>query len=228
MTLPNDLSPLWLSIWVVFWAILIDLLLGIHVAYWLTRRRSRLAVLVDALINLPLVLPPTVLGYYLIVLLGRRGVIGAGIYEWSGWTLLFTPEGAILASAIVALPLMVKPIQAAFESIDPELEEVALIYGCGRYRLLLWIYIPIAWHGIVSGIVLATARAMGEFGATLMVAGNIPGRTVTMPLAIYMATTAGDWNEASFWSLTLVSISLALVLLSRLALGNNETKKKRR
>lgn len=227
MNLPNDFSPLWLSLRVVSWAVLIDLLIGLHLAFWLARRKSKAALIVDALINLPLVLPPTVLGYYLIVLLGRRGLIGEWIYQWSGWTLLFTPEGAIAASSIVALPLMVKPIQTAFESIDRELEEVALIYGCGKYRLLLWIYIPIAWHGIVSGVVLATARAMGEFGATLMVAGNIPGLTVTMPLAIYTAATAGEWQEASFWSFLLMAISLALVILSRFALRNTETERKK-
>jgi len=160
---------------------------------------------------LPMVLPPTVLGYYLIVLIGRNGVIGAWLEQWFGIRLLFTWQGAVLAAAVVAFPLIYKAARAAFEDIDVRFQQAARTLGASEWELFWRVSLPLATRGIAAGLALTFARAMGEFGATLMVAGNLPGRTQTLSVAVYSAVQAGD--DPLAFSLTLVISVLCIVLL---------------
>src|SRR5262249_15653676 len=181
-----------LSIRVAVLATLLNALVGVPLAYVLARRRFRGRGLVDLITTLPLVLPPTVTGYYLIVLLGRRGWLGAPIYHATGWSVAFTWYAAVVAAPIMALPLLVRTPQAAFESSDRGLERASSTPGRSEWRTALEVPLPLACNGILAGLVLAFARALGEFGATLMLAGNIPGKTATVPLAIYTAVQTGE------------------------------------
>jgi molybdate transport system permease protein len=169
---------------------------GIPVAYFLARRTFPGRELLDVLFTLPLVLPPTVTGYYLIVLFGRNGFIGRFVFETTGWSILFTWYAAVLASFIVALPLMIKTTRAAIESVDASLINASFTLGHSELHTAWKVILPLARRGIVAGTALSFARAMGEFGATLMVAGNLPGKTDTMPLAIYTLAAGGEWPKA--------------------------------
>uniref|UniRef100_I2Q5K5 Molybdenum transport system permease n=1 Tax=Desulfovibrio sp. U5L TaxID=596152 RepID=I2Q5K5_9BACT len=148
--------------------------------------------LADAVLTLPMVLPPTVLGYYIIVLLGRRGVFGAYLWETFGVSIMFTWEGAVIAAAVVAFPLVYRSARAAFEGVDENLENAARTLGASEIAIFFRVSLPLALRGLLAGVMLALARAMGEFGATLMVAGNLPGKTQTLSLAVYSATQAGN------------------------------------
>jgi molybdate transport system permease protein len=183
------------------------MLTGIPVAYVLARRDFRGKELLDVLCTLPLVLPPTVTGYYLIILFGRNGFIGRFIYEWTGWSIMFTWYAAVLASFIVALPLMIKTTRAALESVDKNLIDASYTLGHSDFDTALKVILPLAKRGIVAGTVLSFARAMGEFGATLMLAGNLPGRTDTMPLAIYSLAGSGEWSQAHLMVLLMTAMS---------------------
>ena len=196
MLTPEAASALWLSVKVAVTATALNALIGIPLAYLLARRRFWGRSLVDLLVTLPLVLPPTVAGYYLIVLLGRRGVIGGPLYALTGWTVAFTWYAAVIAATVMALPLLVRTARAAIESVDRNLERAAYTLGRSEWATALAVTLPLARNGIVAGLVLAFARALGEFGATLMLAGNIPGKTATMPLAIYTAVQTGESSEA--------------------------------
>jgi len=211
------LTALWLSAQVAVAATVLNALLGIPLAYILARRRFWGRGLVDLLVTLPLVLPPTVTGYYLIVLLGRRGLLGAPLYEATGWTVAFTWYAAIIAATVMALPLLVRTARAAIESVDRDLERAAYTLGRSEWQTALTVTLPLARNGILAGLVLAFARALGEFGATLMLAGNIPGKTATVPLAIYTAVQTGEMGEAVVLVLALTTLScLVLVLAGRL------------
>lgn len=155
------------------------------------RRRGPLPALLDALCTLPLVLPPTVLGYYLILVVGRNGLLGPALRDL-GLQLIFSWQGAVVAATVVVFPLLYKSARAALEQVDPHLENAARTLGASELRILLTVSLPLAWKGIFAGLMLAFARGMGEFGATLMVAGNIPGKTQTLALAIYDAFQAGQ------------------------------------
>ena len=207
----DTLGALELSIRVAVVATLLNALLGIPLAYLLARRTFRGRALVDLLVTLPLVLPPTVTGYYLIVLLGRRGWLGAPVYASTGWSVAFTWYAAVIAATVMALPLLVRTARAAIESVDRELEKAAFTLGRSEWRTALEVTLPLAKNGIIAGLVLAFARALGEFGATLMLAGNIPGKTTTVPLAIYTAVQTGEMGEA-------VLLVVALTILSCLVL----------
>jgi molybdate transport system permease protein len=183
------------------------MLTGIPVAYFLARRNFRGKELIDVLCTLPLVLPPTVTGYYLIILFGRNGFIGRVIYEWTGWSIMFTWYAAVLASFIVALPLMIKTTRAAIESVDKNLINASYTLGHSEFDTARKVVLPLAKRGIVAGTVLSFARAMGEFGATLMLAGNLPGRTDTMPLAIYSLAGSGEWSQAHLMVLLMTAMS---------------------
>lgn len=185
-----------LSLQVATVATVFIVIIGVAVAYFLARRDFRGKKLLDIAFTLPLVLPPTVTGYYLIILFGRNGVVGKFIYEWTGWTIMFTWYAAVLASFVVALPLMIKTTQAAIESVDKNLVNASYTLGHSEFETALKVVLPLAKRGIMAGAVLSFARAMGEFGATLMLAGNIPGRTDTMPLAIYSLAGGGEWSKA--------------------------------
>jgi molybdate transport system permease protein len=205
--------PLALTLKVAGFATLLALASGALCGYLLARFQFRGRDVLDAVFTLPMVLPPTVLGYYLIVVIGRRGWIGEWLWETFGVTLMFTWQGAVFASAVVAFPLVFKSARAAFESVDIHLENAARTLGASELRVLFQITIPLAWRGILAGTMLAFARAMGEFGATLMVAGNIPGKTQTLSLAVYDAVQAGQDDVANFLVL-LTSVVCVLILVA--------------
>jgi molybdate transport system permease protein len=217
MMSPDNLSALRLSLQVAVAATALNALVGIPIAYVLARRRFWGRSVVDLLVTLPLVLPPTVVGYYLIVLLGRRGVLGAPLYELSGFTVAFTWYAAVIAATVMALPLLVRTVRAAIESVDRDLERAAYTLGRSELRTAIEVTLPLARNGILAGLVLAFARALGEFGATLMLAGNIPGRTATVPLSIYTAVQTGESAEALGLVAALTVLScLVLVVANRL------------
>lgn len=211
---PESLSALWLSVRVASVATLLNALVGIPLAFLLARKPFRLRGLVDLVISLPLVLPPTVTGYYLIVLLGRRGWLGAPLYALTDWSVTFTWYAAVVAAAVMALPLLVRTARAAIESVDRDLERAAFTLGHSEWRTAIEVTLPLARNGILAGLVLAFARALGEFGATLMLAGNIPGRTTTVPLAIYTAVQTGESAEALALVAALTAISCAVIFLA--------------
>ena len=209
------LTALWLSVRVAVVATAANAALGIPLAYLLARRRFAGRGLLDLLVTLPLVLPPTVTGYYLIVLLGRRGWLGSPLYAATGWTVAFTWYAAVIAATVMALPLLVRTARAAIESVDRDLEKAAYTLGRSEWRTALEVTLPLARNGILAGLVLAFARALGEFGATLMLAGNIPGKTATVPLAIYTAVQTGEQSTV----LVLVAILTALSCVVLVAAG---------
>jgi len=212
--------PLLLSLKVALWATLLATVGGVAAAYGLSRWRSPLRDLVDAILTLPMVLPPTVLGYYLLVLLGRRGVLGETLAGW-GIELVFTWQGAVIAAAVVAFPLVLKAARAAFEDVDPQLPAAARVLGVRDSAIFFRVTLPLASRGIIAGVLLAFARALGEFGATLMIAGNLPGRTQTLSIAIYEAVQAGDDHTANVLVLiTSVVCVAALLLAQRLVPAN--------
>ena len=185
------LSPLELSLRVASLATLFSFVAATLMAWLLARKRGPLPALLDALCTLPLVLPPTVLGYYLILLVGRRGVFGHWLADM-GINLIFSWQGAVVAATVVVFPLIYKSARAALEQVDPHLENAARTLGSSEWRVFVSVSLPLAWRGIFAGLMLAFARGMGEFGATLMIAGNIPGKTQTLALAIYDAFQAGN------------------------------------
>jgi molybdate transport system permease protein len=203
-------TPLLLSLKVAGLATLLNLVLGVAAAYGLSRWRSPLRDFIDSVLTLPLVLPPTVMGYYLLVLFGRRGTFGAWL-EGMGIQLVFTWQGAVLASTVVAFPLVLKAARAAFESVDQQLENAARVLGVSEAGVFFRVSLPLATRGIMAGVLLAFARALGEFGATLMVAGNLPGRTQTLSVAIYEAVQAGDDGAATL--LVIITSLTCIVLL---------------
>ena len=168
------------------------------------------------LLTLPLVLPPTVTGYYLIILFGRSGYIGKLIYQWTGWSIMFTWYAAALAAFVVAIPLLIKTARAAIESVDNNMIQASFALGLSEFQTAVYIVLPLARKGILAGVILSFARALGEFGATLMIAGNIPGKTNTMPLAIYTSAGSGDWSKANMMVISLTVLSgIALYLANK-------------
>lgn len=212
-----DWSPLRLSFEVAITATVVSLVVGLPLAWLLARRRFPGRALVEALTTLPLVFPPTVLGYYLLVVLGRRSAIGHAWEAVFGAPLVFTLYAAVIASVIHALPLLVRTARAAIEAVDPALERAARTLGADEVRIAATITLPLARNGIVAACSLAFARALGEFGVTLMVAGNIPGVTRTAAIAIYDAFEAGHDSEAQAMAVVLSAIALAtLVVVGKL------------
>lgn len=218
-------QPLLLSLRIAGAATALALVLGVALASVLAGRRHPLAGLLDAAANLPLVLPPTVLGYFLLTALGARSPLGLWL-DSIGLPLVFTWRGAAVAAAVVATPLVLQSSKAAFETVDPELHDMARTLGRSELAIFLQVTLPLSWRGVLAGATLAFARALGEFGATLMVAGNIPGRTQTLPIAIYDAVQAGDQARANQLALALtlaaVILLLGLRLLGRSLAGERE------
>jgi len=202
-----------LTLKVAGWATAINLVLGVAVGYALSRLRFRGRDVIDAVLTLPMVLPPTVLGYYLLVLLGRHGAIGQWLQQNLGIQLIFTWQGAVIAASVVAFPLVFKAARAAFENVEPTLEQAARVLGLSEAAIFFRVTLPLAWRGILSGTLLAFARATGEFGATLMVAGSIVGETQTLSIAVYEAVQAGQDQTANFLVLV-TSVSCLALLLS--------------
>lgn len=207
-----------LSLLVAALATAIVAIVGISLGYVLARFKFAGRNLLDAVCSLPMVLPPTVVGYYLLCIFGRRGLLGQYIFQWTGWSLVFTWQAAVLAAVVIALPFMVKTSRAAIESVDRSYENVAYTLGKSRWETAFKITLPLAWKGLLAGIALSFARALGEFGATLMVAGNIPQRTQTMPLAIYQATQSGN-EQLAFGLVALLTVISLLVLFGINRLG---------
>jgi molybdate transport system permease protein len=204
-----DWFPLLLSLRVALISTTLVVLLGVALAWLLARRRFMGREVLDAVVTLPLVLPPTVLGYYLLVLLGRNSPLGRAI-EWAtGWQFVFTWRGAVVAATVGALPLMVKTARASITAVETDMENAARTLGRTELQVFREVTLPLASRGIIAGAMLAFARSLGDFGATLMVAGNIPGQTQTAAIAIYDATQAGRDDLA----LTLVVILSAVAFL---------------
>jgi molybdate transport system permease protein len=203
----SALFSLRLSLQVATAATFFIVIIGTAVAYLLARRDFKGKEAIDILLTLPLVLPPTVTGYYLIVLFGRNGAIGRLIYESTGWTIMFTWYAAVLASFVVAFPLMMKTTRAAIETVDRNLINASYTLGHSEIETALKVVLPLAKKSIIAGAVLSFARAMGEFGATLMLAGNLPGKTDTMPLAIYSLAGSGEWSRAHLLVLVFTLVS---------------------
>ncbi len=213
---PDEWSAIGLSLQVAVTATIISLPFGIGLGYLLARRTFWGKSLVETFLSLPLVLPPVVTGYLLLVLLGRRGWIGSLLDEWFGIHLVFTWKAAAIASAVMSFPLMVRSIRVAFAEIDQRLESAARTLGAGPVETFLRISLPLARRGILAGTVLAFARSIGEFGATVMVAGNLPGETQTIPLYIYTEVNAPGGIEQS------VRLVVACVIIAVIALGLSE------
>lgn len=209
--------PLFLSLKIAFISTAISFLIGLPLAYYLSRNHSRLSDFLDALTNLPVVLPPTVLGYYLLVLFGRQSFIGKFLEERFNIMIVFTPIGAVIAAIVVSLPYIIKSSKAALSSINEDYINAARLLGRSEIDIFLTIMLPVSYRGIISGITMSFARALGDFGTTLMVAGSIPDKTLTMPIAIYNALQAGNKSLANFLVLIMTSISAAvLYIINRL------------
>ena len=203
--------PVQLSLRVAALATLISLVLGVLLGWAFHRLRFPGKELLDSLLSLPMVLPPTVLGYYLVVLLGRKGFLGNWLEETFGLTLIFTWQGAVIAAAVFSFPLIFKSARAALDGVERKYEDAARTLGYPEWRIFLCVCLPLAGRGILAGTMLAFARAMGEFDATLMIAGNLPGRTQTLSLAVYSATQAGQDNLAT-QLVVLISVLCTLIL----------------
>ncbi len=212
MTLSIDYSPLWISLATTCVATVATFLLGIHAARLMYGMRGSLRAWIDGLLTLPLVLPPTVVGFFLLLLFGRRSFIGHAL-EQIGIVIVFSWPATVIAATVVAFPLMYRTTLGAFEQVNPNLLDAARTLGATEWRVFRRVMLAQAAPGVLAGTVLAFARAMGEFGATLMLAGNIPGRTQTMPIAIFSAAEGGDMRVASLWVSLIVVLSLAVIRL---------------
>ena len=206
------ISPLWLTIKVAGLATVVSMIMGVATAYALTRKGFPGRNLADAICTLPMVMPPTVLGYYLLVIIGRRGVVGVWLKDVFGITLMFTWQGAVIAAAVVAFPLVFKSARAALEGVGEHFENAARTLGQGELAVFLRVSLPLAFRGVLAGTMLAFARALGEFGATLMVAGNLPGRTQTLSLAVYSAVQAGN-DELANALVLVISVVCVIILV---------------
>ncbi|MCV3216811.1 molybdate ABC transporter permease subunit, partial [Plectonema radiosum NIES-515] len=206
--MPLDLTPLWISLKTSLLATIITFFVGIAAAYWMLGYRGKGKALIEGIFVSPLILPPTVVGFLLLMFFGKYGFAGQFLDKFN-FSIVFNWYGAAIAATVVSFPLMYRTALGAFEQIDQNLLLVAKTLGASQWRVFWRIMLPLSVPGVLAGTTLAFARALGEFGATLMLAGNIPGQTQTMPLAIYFAVEAGDNNEAWLWSLVIMATSLS-------------------
>lgn len=209
--LENMWEPVILSLKVATIALIFSFIIGVGAAYFLARKNFPGKVILETLIMLPLVLPPTVVGFILIIVFGKHGFVGQLILMLFDQSLLFTWYAAVIASTVVAIPLMYQSAKTGFLSVDKNIETVALVDGVSKFRIFTHITMPLAKHALITGSILAFARALGEFGATLMFAGNIPGRTTTMPTAIYSAIQAGNMEIA--WTYVVIIITISFFMM---------------
>ena len=212
-----DLSPLWITCKVAFTATVIATILAVPLAA-LVGSMKRGKRIIDTLLSLPLVLPPTVVGFFLLILFGFNSAVGR-FFDRIGIDIIFTVKGAVIASVVVALPIIYRPARAAFEQIDQDLIDAARLMGYVRFRLFIKVYVPLCFSEIVTGVILAFARSIGEFGATIMVAGNIPGRTRTMSVAVYTAMQSGNRTLAYQWTAIILCMSFVVLLILDLLAG---------
>jgi len=212
-----DLAPVWLSVRVSLTATALTLVCGVPLAWLLARKATLLKDVMGAVVVAPLVLPPTVLGYYLLTLIGARGPLGS-LLESAGIELAFTWRAAVLAAAVGSIPLLIKTVQAGFETVDARLEQAARTLGRSEWSVFWSVTLPLSWRAVVAGTVLAFCRALGDFGITLMIAGSIPGKTQTLPLAIYDFVQADRMHDANLLAaLTVTAVVVLLVGLARAA-----------
>lgn len=207
----NDFSPLWISIKTALLSTLITFFIGIAVSYFMANYRGKLKGVIDGILTLPLILPPTVVGFFLLLICGKNGPIGKLMILFDK-SIIFSWSATVIAAIVVSFPMMYRSSRSAFEQIDTNLIFAARTLGLSELKIFYKIALPLAWPGIIGGLVLSFARAIGEFGATLMLAGNIPGRTQTMPLAIFFAVEGGDMQKALLWVLIITMLSLILIL----------------
>lgn len=222
-----NLFPLFLSLKVATIATVCALVVGLPISYYLSHSNGKISDMLDSLFTLPIVLPPTVLGYYLLVLLGRSSPLGRFLEDEFGILIVFTPTGAVIAAFVVAWPFFVKTARAAFASIDGQLLNAARVLGRSEWDIFFTVVIPLSWRSIASATTLVFARALGDFGTTLMVAGSIPNETMTMPIAIYDALLAGDKKMANILVLMMTVVSVVLLytmkrLEKRMMRGEND------
>jgi molybdate transport system permease protein len=208
------LSPLWISVRTVLTATIITFFLGIAAARWMARYSSRYKSLIDGIFILPLVLPPTVVGFGLLLLFGKNGPLGQLLLSL-GTTVIFSWPATVISAVVMAFPLMYMTARGAFEQVDSDIESAARTLGASEWRLFWSVTLPLAWPGVVAATILSLARSLGEFGATLILAGNIPGKTATIPVAIYFAIQSGDMKQAYI----LVAIVLVIAFLSLAAIA---------
>ncbi len=206
-----DLSPLWISLKTAVAATLIVFVLGVLAARWRLSFRSRSFEILDGILMFPLALPPTVVGLGLLLIFGRQSPLG-GALEAIGLNIVFSWPAAVLAATVVSFPLMYQTIRASFMQIDPALIDAARIFGFSEWRILWQVMIPLSWAGVTAGLVLCFMRALGEFGATLMIAGNIPGKTQTAPIAIFFSVEAGEMFHAAILSGIILAVSVCVVM----------------
>jgi molybdate transport system permease protein len=209
---PLETEALLLSLKVALWAVLVSLPVGVSIAWLLARRRFSGHALLNGVVHLPLILPPVVIGYLLLVLLGRQGAIGGWLFDVFGVTIAFTWKGAAVASGIMAFPLLVRAVRLSLESMDRKLEQAARTLGAGPIRVFLTVTVPMIMPGVLTGTILAFARSLGEFGATITFVSNIPGETRTLPLALFTLTQTVDGETGAF-RLMIISIAIALIAL---------------
>ena len=207
-----DFSPLWISLKTAFLATIITSIIGIFLSYKMANYKGRGRGFIDGIFTLPLILPPTVIGFFLLLLCGKNGLVGK-IFMNFNKNIIFSWSATVIAATVVAFPMMYRTCRSAFEQIDKNMISAARTLGLSETKIFFKIAIPLAWPGIIGGLVLSFARALGEFGATLMIAGNIPGRTQTMPVAIFFAVESGDMNKAMLWVLIIISISFIMIFL---------------
>ena len=208
----TDWFPLWLSLRVSAIATLLAVVFGVALAYLLAKWQSRWTSVVEAVFTLPIVLPPTVLGYYLLTLLGTRSTLGRTWESLFGAPLVFTQSGAVVAATVSALPFVIRAARAAISNVDPRVEQAARVVGMSEWKVARVVTLPLAARGIGAGVALGFARALGDFGATVMVAGKIPGQTQTLPVAVYDAVQAGDEATARTGSLVLGGIAVVVLI----------------
>jgi molybdate transport system permease protein len=215
----NDWFPFWMTLRVATIATAVATVLGIAIAYLLAKTKFRGRALVEAIVTLPIVIPPTVMGYFLLTALGVNSAFGRAWEKLTGSAIVFTPTAAVIAATIAALPFVVRASRAAIEEVDDRAEAAMRVAGHPEWKVALLVTFPLARRGILAGVALAGARALGEFGATVMIAGNIPGRTQTLPIAVFDSVQAGDIGQARSGSLLLVGIAIAalvaMTMLSR-------------
>lgn len=203
--------PLWLSLRIATVATALTVLVGVPLSFAMSRRKFRGKSLLEGIIMMPLVLPPTVVGYFIIVLLGARGWVGQWLYAWTGYSIMFRFEGAVLAAVVVAMPMLYVPAKAAFAGVDRELEDMARSLGANRLQLFWHVSIPLARRGLISGVLLTFARSLGEFGATIMVFGFWPQR-LTLSTSIYEDFYQGQLLMATGTVIAMIAVSLALIM----------------
>ena len=207
-----DFSPLWISIKTAMTATAITFFLGIIAAKFIGEYKGKLKGVIDGILMLPMILPPTIVGFFLLIIFGKNGPIGKILYKM-GTQIIFSWPATVIAASVIAFPIMYKTSKGAFEQLDRNIIYAARTLGVSEWKIFWRIMVPLAWPGIASGTVLAFARALGEFGATLMIAGNIPGKTQTMPIAIFFASEGGETNKAILWVVLIFLIAIIAMIL---------------